>query len=301
MKDAQRILITGVDSFVGKSIFEWLKQWGDIYAVDFIDLKCEEWKERDFSPYDVIIHIAGIVHMSFDPKLKDYYFKINRDLTIEVAKKSKAEGVKQFIFISTMSVYGDNNNSLKLRVINLNTIPQPTNFYGESKLQAENGIVCLSSESFKVAIIRPPMIYGKNAKGNYPVLAKFAKILPIFPNIQNQRSMIHIDNFCEFIRLLINNNEEGLFFPQNNEYVKTTEMIRFISAFHGKKVILTKVFNPLLRLLSRRIQFINKAFGSLVYDKAISVYKEEYCVRDFYQSIVATEGTLAENTTSFFD
>lgn len=294
MQNTKRILITGVNSFIGKSFYEWLKQWGDKYEVDFISLRGEEWKKKDFSSYDVVLHVAGIAHVSADPKLRDHYFRINRDLTIEVAQKSKADRVKQFIFISSINVYGGSNSINTLRVINRDTIPQPTNFYGESKLQAEKGIISLNSESFKVVVLRPPMIYGKYSKGNYPILAKYAKLLPIVPDIQNQRSMLHIDNLCEFIRLLINNDEDGLFFPQNAEFIETTEMIRLIAMVHGKKIILTKVFNPLLRLLSRRVQIINKAFGNLVYDKEISVYKEEYCVRDLYQSIETTEGTLRE-------
>ncbi|MBO1915018.1 NAD-dependent epimerase/dehydratase family protein, partial [Microvirga sp. 3-52] len=90
-------------------------------------------------------------------------------------------------------------------IIDMYTTPAPSNFYGDSKLQAENQIKSLNEDSFKVVILRPPMIYGKGSKGNYPKLAKAARKLPVFPNIDNQRSMLHIDNLCEFMKLMIDN------------------------------------------------------------------------------------------------
>jgi len=219
--------------------------------------------------------------------MEDLYYKVNRDLTIEVARKSKSEGVKQFILLSSIIVYGENvdNNG----VIDEHTIPQPSNFYGNSKLQAEKGIEPLRTSDFKIAIIRPPMIYGKDSKGNYPRLAKLAQKSPIFPNYPNKRSMLHIDNLSEFLRLMINNEENGLFFPQNKEYVKTSEMVRTIADVHGKKIWLTKLFNPLLSLMRNRVGTVNKVFGDLVYDHTLSTYKENYLVRNLEESIVATE------------
>lgn len=289
MQPSKRILITGVNSFIGNSFYDWLNQWKNEYEVDFISLKDEEWQETSFSKYDVIVHVAGIAHISSDAKLKDEYFLVNRDLAIDVAKKSKTDGVKQFIFLSSINVYGGTNAVDSMRVINRETIPTPANYYGESKLQAEEGITMLSSESFKIVILRPPMIYGKNAKGNYPILSKYARLFSFVPDLHNQRSMLYISNLCEFIRLIIKNEERGLFFPQNSEYVNTAEMVKMIAVTHGRKMVLTKAFNPILKLLSKRLPIINKAFGNLVYDKEISNYKEDYCVRNLYQSIRETE------------
>jgi len=133
------------------------------------------------------------------------------------------------------------------------------------------------------------MIYGKGSKGNYPKMAKLARKLPVFPDIDNQRSMLHIDNLCEFIRMMIRNSEHGQFFPQNKEYVRTSEMVKLIAAVHGKNIRLTRVLNPALKLLGRFVGQVNKAFGNLVYDKGISEYKENYCIRDFKESIKLTE------------
>jgi UDP-glucose 4-epimerase len=133
------------------------------------------------------------------------------------------------------------------------------------------------------------MIYGQGSKGNYPRLAKMAQKTPIFPNIDNQRSMLHIDNLCEFLKLMINNEEIGLFFPQNKEYVKTSEMVKIIAEVHGKKIRLTKVFNGLLKLMGKKGGTVNKVFGNLVYEQSMSDYKENYRIRNLRESIKITE------------
>jgi len=283
----KKILITGVNSYVGNSLTKWLEKNPERYSVERISLRDNAWKEKDFSIYDVVVHVAGIAHVSRDPKMEEIYYKVNRDLTIDTAKKAKADGVKQFIFLSSIIVYGENisNNGM----ITKDTIPHPSNFYGNSKLQAEKGIEPLNDTNFNVVIIRPPMIYGKNSKGNYPKLAKAAQKLPIFPDIDNQRSMLHIDNLSEFIKLMIDNEEKGLFFPQNKEYVKTSEMVRTISEVHGNRIILTKLFNPILHLMSNRVGIINKVFGNLVYEQEMSDYKDNYRVRSFKKTIELTE------------
>ena len=283
----KKILITGANSYIGTSVEKWLSKYPDEYLVDTIDMKTEEWKKKDFSPYDVVFHVAGIAHVSSDPNMEDSYYKVNRDLTIETAKKAKSEGVKQFIFMSSIIIYGDSSKDLK--VIDKNTIPQPSNFYGNSKLQAEQGIIPMSDENFKVVVLRPPMIYGKGSKGNYPKLAKAAIKLPVFPDIDNQRSMLHIDNLCEFIKLIIDNEESGVFFPQNKEYVKTSEMVRLIAEAHGKKIKLVKIFNPILKAMEIKVDIVKKVFGNLVYEKSISNYKEDYQIRNLKASIYETE------------
>ncbi|MBT9139345.1 MAG: N-acetyl-alpha-D-glucosaminyl-diphospho-ditrans,octacis-undecaprenol 4-epimerase [Syntrophomonadaceae bacterium] len=285
----KRVLITGKNSYIGTSLENWLAKEPDKYKVDTVDMKDGSWKEKNFSEYDVVFHVAGIAHVSTDPKMADLYYKVNRDLTIETAEKAKAEGVKQFILMSSIIVYGD--SARNKRVIDKSTEPTPSNFYGNSKLQAEKGIKPLESDEFKIVVLRPPIIYGKGSKGNYPKLAKAAKKLPIFPDIDNERSMLHIDNLCEFLKVMIDHEESGLFFPQNSEYVKTSEMVRLIAEVHGKKIRLTKIFNPVLRLVGLKVGLINKVFGNLVYEKSMSDYKVNYRIRDLRESIELTEKT----------
>lgn len=286
--EKKKVLITGKGSYVGTNLIEWLSQWTDQYEIEEISVRGDAWKKKDFSKFDSVLHVAGIAHVSTDPKMEEQYYKINRNLTIEVANYAKACGVRQFIFMSSIIVYGDSNSTK--RIIDRNTIPQPSNFYGNSKLQAEEGVKLLESERFKVAILRPPMIYGKNSKGNYPKLAKIAKILPVFPDFDNERSMLYIDNLSEFLRFIVENEEHGLYFPQNREYVKTSEMVRIIAKVHSRRIKLLRIFNPFLRLLIGKVNIVNKVFGNLVYDFNVSKYKEDYNVKNFEESIFITEG-----------
>ena len=285
----KRILITGANSYIGTSFEKWMTQWPEEYQVDSIGTRNDEWKELDFSPYDTIFHVAGIAHQDAKEDQEELYYKVNRDLTIEIAQKAKNEGAKQFIFMSSMIVYGASSKIGETKVITRETVPEPINFYGNSKLQAEQGILPLQSEGFNIVVIRPPMIYGKESKGNYPLLAKFAKITPVFPNIENKRSMLHIDNLTEFIRLMIEHSENGIFFPQNREYIKTAEMVKIIADVKGKKIWLTKLFNPILVGLGGNVNVINKVFGSLLYSQDISSYKHDYQLNDLKASIINTE------------
>jgi len=281
----KNVLITGSNSFIGTNFEKWLKKYPDKYNVETIDMKNKTWKDKDFSRFDVVFHVAGIAHVSSNHKLRDLYYSVNRDLAIETARKAKAEGVKQFIFMSSIIVYGSRRYN---KVISKDTIPKPVDYYGDSKFQAELGIRSLENDYFKTVIIRTPMVYGKGAKGNYLKLSRIAKILPIFPDYDNQRSMIHIDNLCEFIRCIIDYEKSGLFFPQNKEYVKTSEMVKLIASAHGKKIKLVKVFNPLIKMISP-IGIVNKIFGDLVYEKSMSEYEFNYRIREFKESIIITE------------
>ncbi|WP_315113921.1 NAD-dependent epimerase/dehydratase family protein [Clostridium intestinale] len=277
----KNILITGANSYIGTSFEKWLEKYPDKYNIDTVDMKYESWKEKDFSVYDVVFHVAGIAHIKETKENTELYYKINRDLAYEAAKKAKADGVKHFIFLSSMSVYG-----IETGCINEETIPNPKSNYGKSKLQAEELILGLQDDKFKLAILRPPMIYGKGCRGNYPKLAKLATKSPIFPNIENKRSMLYIDNLCEFVRVLINDSMSGLFLPQNDEYVCTSDMVKLIANTHGKNIYMTKIFNPILRLLN--IGVVNKVFGDLLYVKENDISN----IISFRKSIEFTENLL---------
>lgn len=242
-----------------------------------------------FSNYDVILHVAGIAHVDAKSNQEALYYKVNRDLTIELAKKAKLDGVRQFIFMSSMIVFGESNSKLPNVIVTKQTMPNPSGFYGDSKLQAEMGITSLQDESFNVVIIRPPMIYGKGSKGNFPKLVQLAKKTPIFPNIDNKRSMLYIDNLSEFIKLMIHNDEFGAFHPQNKEYVNTSEMVYKIASVYGKKIALTKLFNPLISSIGNKVNTVNKVFGTFTYEKEMSIYKESYWVSNLDDSILLTE------------
>ncbi len=305
-----RILITGAHSYVGEQVEQCLEEYNQKlysdypaskrYVIDTVSLFGEEWKKMDFSSYDVVFHVAGIAHGSVSEKTdqgKRQYFAVNRDLAFQVAQKAKEAGVKQLIFMSTMAVYAGNREE----VITEETIPMPVTAYGESKLQAEWLITGLEDKDFTVTILRPPTIYGKGCKGNYNALVKIAKLSPIFPQINNYRSMLYIKNLCEFIKLLIEDKEGGIYFPQNKEYVNTSEMVKKIRKIHQKKTILLVGVGFLVRGLKNIPGKVGnkteKAFGSLVYDKSMSIYRNNageevsYQVVNFETSIRETEIT----------
>lgn len=289
----KKILITGANSYIGGSFENYIiANYPDQYIVDTVDMVDGSWREKDLSPYDTVFHVAGIAHADtghVSEERKAFYYKINTDLTVETAKKAKADGVKQFIFMSSAIVYGDSAPIGKSKVITKDTEPSPANFYGDSKLQAENGIFPLQDKNFNVVVLRPPMIYGKGSKGNYPVLSKFAKKLPIFPYVKNERSTLYVENLCEFVRLMVENEEYGIFHPQNSEYSNTAELVKMIASVHGKKVVIIKGFTWALKILSHVTGLVNKAFGSMGYDMKLSEYKENYRVCGLKKSIERTE------------
>lgn len=264
----KKILITGKTSYIGRSFQKYIEIYNQKnpemrYEVDAISVRDEKWKEYDFSQYDVVLHLAGIAHQRETRKNIKIYYEVNEKLAVNVAKKAKLSGVKQFIILSSMSVYG-----VLTGKITKNTTPNPKTNYGKSKYNADVKITKMMDEKFKVAILRPPMVYGKGCKGNYQLLRKFALYFPIFPSIKNERSMIYIGNLTEFMRQIIDRKEGGLFFPQDTEYICTVDMVEQIALNHQKHVVKVSLFNSIIRWgISRNISLLEKIFGSLIYEK----------------------------------
>ena len=289
----KRILITGADSYIGVSVENYLKRWQNRYQVDTVSLRCENWREQSFRGYDSVLHVAGIVHQAKtkdDPAQAELYDRVNHRLAVETAEKAKADGVGQFIFMSTESVYGLTAPVGRTVTITKDTPLRPVDNYGISKAKAEEGLAALGADGFRVAILRPPMIYGKGCKGNYQTLAKLAKKLPVFPLVENHRSMLYIDNLSEFIRLLVEDGAEGVFCPQNAEYVSTCDMVSRIAHANGRGILMVRGFTWALKLISPLTSLAGKAFGSLCYDCSLSDYPRDYCVKSFEESIAETEG-----------
>lgn len=292
----KKVLITGANSYIGTTFENWIQENSDAITTETLDMMGDAWKDKDFKGYDAIFHVAGIAHADVGKvaeEQKALYYKVNSDLTIECAKKAKADGVGQFVFMSSIIVYGESAGFGKTKVITKQTPLSPANFYGDSKVKAEEGLQKLADDTFKVVILRPPMIYGKGSKGNYPLLAKMARKLPIFPKVKNERSMLYVGNLCKFVSLMIENEENGIFFPQNKEYVRTSRMVQEIAAAHQKRIHLTPILNPLLFVMGKcggkLGGLANKAFGSLVYEKGISEYSEEYQIYSLEESVKLAE------------
>lgn len=288
----KRILITGANSYIGTSFEKYIKEnFSEDYQVDTIDMIDGSWREKSFAGYDVVYHVAGIAHSDngkISPEKEKLYRSVNTDLTIETAKKAKADGVKQFIFMSSAIVYGNSGKIGKKKVITKDTPTNPANCYGDSKVQAELGILPLQDDKFKVCVLRPPMIYGKGSKGNFPQLEKFARKMKFFPYVKNERSMLYIGYLVEFVRLMIENEEQGIFWPQNAEYSNTSELVMMIGSANGKKIHLIKGFSWLLKFFGLFTGLVNKAFGNLSYDLEMSQYKVEYRKFSLEESIKET-------------
>ena len=295
----KRVLITGKGSYIGTSVQNWLQKYTDQYDVEILDMIGDSWKSFDFSGFDVVYHVAGIAHADISnvsKETKKLYYKVNCGLAVETAKKAKQSGVKQFIYMSSLLVYGDSGNGSykNARFITKDTQPHPSNFYGNSKWQAELRLNKLNSDTFHVAILRPPMIYGPGCKGNYNSMRSIAMKIPFFPDFNNIRSVLFIGNLCEFVRLLIENGTGGTYWPQNKEYVKTSDFIREISKAHKKKRIISNKLNwlvPVGSCVPGKIQrLVNKAFGSLsVASELSNCFNGEYQLYSFRDSVYETE------------
>ena len=280
-----KILITGAGSYVGESVRTYLLNTAPAqFEIDAVDTMNDAWKQADFTRYDVVFHVAGIAHVNADPKMEPLYYKVNRDLTIDVARMAKAAGVKQFVFMSSQIVFHE-SQSLKTEVLTAETQPNPNGFYGDSKLQAENGLHELECDTFKVCILRPPMIYGPNSKGNFPRLAKLATKTPIFPCWHNKRSMLYIDNLAEFVKQAVLRGLSGTFYPQNRELADTVEIIRFFAQTANHGIWITRLLNPFVWLGSFFLQPLNKMFATYYYDPMMSKYDFEYQVVGFEESL----------------
>ncbi len=316
----KQILITGVNSYIGNAVERYLMEYNasqgrECYRVDKVSLREDSWESMSFAPYDTIFHVAGIAHADIggvSEETKALYYQINCDLAVKAAKKAKAEGVPQFIYVSSVIVYGDSAKVGENKHITADVSPAPANFYGDSKWQAEQQLQQLDTQwaqenarvtveqvseeittnrttnrtgtidaelnreikAFHVARIRPPMIYGKGSKGNFPMLVKLAQKAPFFPNIDNKRSMLYVENLGEFVRLLVDSGKGGVFYPQNAEYVTTSQMVQVIGAVKGKKIALWKGLNPFVKLAAKIPGKIgglaNKAFGSLTIEQELS-------------------------------
>ncbi len=285
----KNILILGKGGYIAEKIAAWLAKYPQEYHVEIVSTLNNEWKQADFSKADSVVDCAGIAHINnITEDMKPLFYSVNRDLTVDLGTYAKTNGVPHFIYLSSMNVYGDYCEHITDR--NAET---PTSFYGDSKLQGDKGLALLEDESFIVAHIRPPFVYGKGCKGNYNSISSIARKTPIFPTYRNRKSMIYIDNLCEFVRLCIDNKTGGILTPQNKELVSTTDLVRAICNARDRHIWFTKLFNWAIPLGCRMTRMVRRAFADDCYDIRLSDYFEwKYCVVDFTTSIYLTESSF---------
>lgn len=277
----KKVLITGAGSYIGEAFKKAAGgKYPETFTIDTLDMLDPAWRDKDFSGYDIVYHVAGIAHAdvgNVSEETREKYYAVNTDLAVEVCKKAKVSGVGVYAFMSSMIVYGESAPVGKKRVVTRDTVPTPANFYGDSKLQADVAVRSEADESFTVLVFRPPMIYGEGCKGNYRTLEKLAMKLPVFPGIDNERSMINIDMFTDFLcRALATGYDGGerVFMPQDPDYGHTALIVRDIAIAREKKIRLWGCLNPFVRLAAlfpgKIGGLVGKAFGNFVYDRDLS-------------------------------
>ena len=275
----KKVLITGANSYIGVSFETYMRQWAPQYRVDTLDVIGDGWMQTSFAGYDTVFHVAGIAHQKETAENAALYYQVNRDLALDIARKAKADGVKHFVFMSSMSVYGMDRG-----VITPDTKPAPTTNYGRSKLEAEIGLQSLADESFLLTVLRPPMVYGKNCRGNFQLMLKLAQKSPVFPAVNNRRSMISIENLCRFVYLVIGRQEPGLFCPQNKEYVNTTQMVRLIAQKLDRRIFFSRLAGLAVGAMVPFVSVARKAFSTLIYED-FERHDFSYCTEPFEDSV----------------
>ncbi|MBQ8240268.1 MAG: NAD-dependent epimerase/dehydratase family protein [Bacteroides sp.] len=284
----KKVMLVGVGGYIGGKFTEYIHKNYPDWQVDAVDSMNRKWAEADFTGYDAVYNVSGLAHANARQGTEEQYYAVNGQLPIDVAMKAKAEGVPMFVQMSSMVVYGDMSGLGEEKNILEDTVPAEPTIYGKSKMMAERGLQKLVDETFQVAIMRPPLIYSEYARDNFPRLVNFAKKMPIFPKLKNQQSMVYVDNLCELVHLIIENNKGGIYYPQQECYIETSKIVKDIADAVGNKMWQTKFFNPFLKLFSKwdKLAFIHKAFGSITYDMSISNhFGGKYRVVSYEESI----------------
>lgn len=260
------ILITGNNSYVGKKFERWIKINEKRINIDFISLKNSDWEKKDFSTYDVLIHLAAIVHKKESKIPYEEYYRVNVDLSKKLITKCKNEGVNQFIFFSSMSVYGLEASMKKVISITKNTTESPNTKYGKTKLDAEREIIKIADNFLPICILRPPMIYGDDCPGNYKKMKVISRVIPFIPYIENKKSVIHIDNLCEFLYEVISKKSSGIYLPQDSKYMNTSNEFALIRKKNNLFTYKSNFLGSITLMFFSRNSTFKKIFGNLIYE-----------------------------------
>lgn len=259
------IAIFGKNSYIGTNLIQYINKERPSWKVIEIDSKNRNWENMDFSLFDVFIILAGIVHVKESKIKSEIYYKINRDLAIDVGYKAKKEGVSHCLFFSTMNIYGTDRGH-----INKKTLISPKTHYGRSKFQAEKELLRQEDDKFKVAVIRPPMVYGKNCPGNYNKLIKFIIKFRFFIKCDNQRSGIYIKNLVCFVIGIIEKKISGVVYPQDIDYYSINDILYGLRKISGYRIIEIAFLGILVKKI--KYSFFSKVFGDLIYDNNLTDY-----------------------------
>ena len=277
------LMIRAASGFIGSKFIERYKDKCNIIPVDLLKIKPEE---IDFRGVDTVLHLAALVHqMKGAPREK--YFEVNTELTRRVAEEAKKQGVRHFVFYSTVKVYGYDGDLYNHNIIlNEESECKPMNDpYGESKWEAEKILRRLEDDNFKIGIIRPPMVYGKGVKGNMESLIKLVKMLPILPfnYDKNRRSLVNIENLMYLTALVIDKEDSGVFLPLDEKNISLKEIVEGIEKAYNLKRINIPMIQPVFWLLTKlKPNIMVRLFGTLQFDNQQTREKLGYIAKVKY-------------------
>jgi len=252
-----KILFTGASGFVGTYFIEHYKKKYNIETFSFLK---DDFSSLHVEGVDVVVHLSALVHQMGGAST-DEYERVNVTQTLQLANKAKESGVKHFVFMSSVKVYGEESDVCYAE----STLCNPQDEYGKSKLKAEKELQKLEDDDFVVSIIRTPIVYGYGVKANIKNLVNLVRKVPVLPfgGIKNRRSMIYVGNLCFFIDVIIEKRANGIFLVADEKPLSTTKLIELIADALGRRVYLVRVpfFEGLLKLV--KPSFHKRLFESL--------------------------------------
>ena len=282
-----RVLITGAHSFIGGAARERFAREDGVQA-EMASVRGDAWRALDLSRYDCVVHAAGLAHVRARGAADEAYDQVNHRLTAALAARAKDAGVRQFIFLSSIIVFGEASRAGERREIGRGAQPAPADAYGRSKLDAEAALRALADDRFCVPVLRPPLVYGRGCKGNYNALARLARALPVFPQFDNRRSALYVGNLAELICRAALERRAGTFHPRDGDACSTSELARLICAAHGKRMRLSRALSPLVRAAGRG-GIVRRAFGDMSYAADVEDYPGDYRKYSLEEGIRRTE------------
>lgn len=274
------LMITGASGFIGSN---FIKKYENEYNIVPVCLIKNKPEDLDYTGVDTILHLAALVHqMKGAPEEK--YFEVNTELTRRLATIAKEKGVKHFVFYSTVKVYGfDGELTNHDFLLTENSPCNPNDPYGASKYEAEKILNSLQDEKFKVAMVRPPMVYGDGVKGNMLSLMKLINILPIIPfNYEhNRRSIISTENLLYMTHLIIKNEADGVYLGTEGNPVSIKEIVESIEKGLGKRKINIKFPSFIFKLLCKiKLDVMVRLYGTLAFKQENNYEKIGYKTKD---------------------
>lgn len=254
-----KVLLSGAGGFIGSA---FCADYHDQFTLATFSFQ-KDLEQLSLDNIDTVLHLSALVHQMNGADKKNYH-DINVTKTVALAKKAKTSGVRHFVFMSTVKVYGEESETPYRE----QSPCHPKDPYGESKLEAEKALLALADKTFKIAIIRTPVVYGEGVKANILRLIELTdrhRALP-FGGIHNRRSMVYVGNLTHLISEVIRQEKQGVFLAGDDAPLSTSELITQIAAALGKRCILFPL-TPLKTMLKHlKPQLFQRLYGDLYVD-----------------------------------